>query len=68
MSKSNIRKIYSTAHIDVHYDKDWKEYLVTPQGIKIGECSSYFAEDKQDAIDTAQHMEYCKQYPRTNAA
>ena len=61
---NTCRKIYSTDNINVHYDRDWKEYLVTPKGIKIGECSTYFTEDKQDAIDTAKSMQYRKQYPR----
>lgn len=60
---NSVRKIFSTDNIDVYYDRDWKEYLVTPKGLKVGEANTYFTDDKQDAMGTARTMQYNKQYP-----
>ena len=58
-----MRKIYSTDHIVVHYDKDFREYVVTPKGYEVGSANSAFPETKGEAVKLAKSMEYSKQYP-----
>lgn len=39
----------------VVYDTDWQEYTAMLMDVAQGDYSTYHTDDKQDAIDTANH-------------